>query len=97
MTAAETRKHKDVLEAIRHDRLPSLIAEKYIIPAYKDSMDKPRKAASDATSMEAAFQTAELVQAIKGNKKIKIANVDEFSRAINSKSTSEYMARRRKW
>ncbi len=97
MTAAETRKHKDVLEAIRHDRLPSLIAEKYIIPAYKDSMDKPRNAASDATSMEAAFQTAELVQAIKGNKKIKIANVDEFSRAINSKSTSEYMARRRKW
>jgi tape measure domain-containing protein len=97
MTAAETRKHKDVLEAIRHDRLPSLIAEKYIIPAYKDSMDKPRKTASDATSMEAAFQTAELVQAIKGNKKIKIANVDEFSRAINSKSTSEYMARRRKW
>jgi tape measure domain-containing protein len=97
MTAAETRKHKDVLEAIRHDRLPSLIAEKYIIPAYKDSMDKPRKAASDVTSMEAAFQTAELVQAIKGNKKIKIANVDEFSRAINSKSTSEYMARRRKW
>jgi tape measure domain-containing protein len=97
MTAQETRKHRDVLEAIREDRLPSLMAEKYIIPAYKSSMDEPKKSISDKTSLELAFQTAELIQAVKGNKKINIANVDEFSKAINSRSTSEYVMRRRSW
>jgi tape measure domain-containing protein len=97
MTANETRKHRDVLEAIREDRLPSLIAEKYIIPAYKTSIDEPKKSISDKTSLELAFQTAELIQAVKGNKKINIANVDEFSKAINSRSTSDYVKRRRSW
>jgi tape measure domain-containing protein len=97
MTAEETNKHRDVLQAIREDRLPSLIAEKYMIPAYKNSLDVPRSTAAESTSMEVAFQTAELVQAIKSNKKIKIANVEDFSKVMNSKSTSQYMARRRKW
>jgi hypothetical protein len=97
MTAEETNKHRDVLQAIREDRLPSLIAEKYMIPAYKNSLDVPRGKAAESSSMEVAFQTAELVQAIKNNKKIKIANVEDFSKVMNSKSTSQYMARRRKW
>lgn len=97
MTAQETKKHRDVLQAIREDRLPSLMAEKYMIPAYKNSLDVPRSKAAESSSMEVAFQTAELVQAIKNNKKIKIANVEELSKAMNSRSTSEYVMRRRSW
>jgi tape measure domain-containing protein len=97
MTAAETRKHKDVLEAIRNDRLPSLIAEKYIIPAYKDSMDKPRKATSEATSMELAFQTAELVQAVKSNKVINLSDksVNRLASAMNKNAAMDKKMRRR--
>ena len=97
MTAAETRKHKDVLEAIRNDRLPSLIAEKYIIPAYKDSMDKPRKSTSEATSMELAFQTAELVQAVKSNKVINLSDksVNRLASAMNKNAAMDKKIRRR--
>jgi len=97
MTASETRKHKDVLEAIRNDRLPSLIAEKYIIPAYKDSMDKPRKATFEATSMELAFQTAELVQAVKSNKVINLSDksVNRLASAMNKNAAMDKKMRRR--
>jgi tape measure domain-containing protein len=97
MTASETRKHKDVLQAIRNDRLPSLIAEKYIIPAYKDSMDKPRKATSEATSMELAFQTAELVQAVKSNKVINLSDksVNRLASAMNKNAAMDKKIRRR--
>jgi tape measure domain-containing protein len=97
MTANETSKYKDVLSAIRKDKLPGLIAEKYIIPAYKDSMNDVKRKNSSQSTMELAFQTAELVSAIKNNKRIKIDNVKELSRAMNKNSTLEQVVRRRSW
>jgi len=97
ITANETSKYKDVLSAIRKDKLPGLIAEKYIIPAYKDSMNDVKRKNTSQSTMELAFQTAELVSAIKNNKRIKIDNVKELSRAMNKNSTLEQVVRRRSW
>jgi hypothetical protein len=97
MTANETAKYKDVLSAIREDRLPGLIAEKYIIPAYRDSMNDVKRKNTSQSTMELAFQTAELVSAIKNNKRIKIDNVKELSKAMNKNSTIEQVIRRRSW
>lgn len=97
MTAQETRKHKDVLQAIREDRLPSLIAEKYLIPAYQSSMNDKQKPDLTKTSMELAFQTAELVQAVKSNKVINLSDksVNRLASAMNKNKGMDKKMRRR--
>lgn len=92
----DTMKYKDELSAIRNGRFEDYIASKYIIPAIERSMDK-KQSLSSSTSMELAFQTAELVNAVKKNKKIKIENVDEISEAINKRSSIDNVMRRRAW
>lgn len=97
MTAQETRKHKDVLQAIREDRLPSLIAEKYLIPAYQSSMNDKQRPDLTKTSMELAFQTAELVQAVKSNKVINLSDksVNRLASAMNKTKGMDKKMRRR--
>ena len=97
MTAKETRKYKDVLEAIREDRLPGLIAEKYLIPAYESSMNREKKPDLNKTSMELAFQTAELVQAVKSNKVINLSDksVNRLASAMNRTKAMDKKIRRR--
>lgn len=97
MTAKETRKYKDVLEAIREDRLPGLIAEKYLIPAYESSMNREKKPELNKTSMELAFQTAELVQAVRSNKVINLSDksVSRLASAMNKTKAMDKKIRRR--
>jgi hypothetical protein len=92
----DTRKYKDELSAIRDGKFEDYIASKYILPAIERSVDR-RQPITSSTSMELAFQTAELVNAVKKNKRIKIDNVDEISEAINKKSSIEGVMRRRAW
>jgi hypothetical protein len=96
MTAAETNKYRDVLSAIREDSLPSLIAEKYMIPSYKNHMDESRKSKHKQTSMEMAFQAAEMVNAIKGNKVIKLhhSSIKELTANSGTRAADKILARR---
>ena len=96
MTREETAKYKDVLKAIREDSLPSHIMKGYTAPAYHRSMDEPYRMAKEQTSLELAFQNAELVDAIRRNGVVSIKNPDELADAIVSKSSYTKITNRRR-
>lgn len=96
MTREETTKYKDVLKAIREDSLPSQIMRGYAAPAYHRSMDEPYRMAKEQTSLELAFQNAELVDAIRRNGAVAIKNPDEIADAIVSKSSYTKITNRRR-
>jgi hypothetical protein len=96
MTREETAKYKDVLKAIREDSLPLQIMKGYTAPAYNRSMDEPYRVAKEQTSLELAFQNAELVDAIKRNGAVAIKNADELADAIVSKSSYTKITNRRR-
>ena len=96
MTREETAKYKDVLKAIREDSLPLQIMKGYTAPAYNRSMDEPYRIAKEQTSLELAFQNAELVDAIKRNGAVAIKNADELADAIVSKSSYTKITNRRR-
>jgi tape measure domain-containing protein len=96
MTREETAKYKDVLKAIREDSLPSHIMKGYTAPAYHRSMDEPYRMAKEQTSLELAFQNAELVDAIRRNGAVAIKNPDEIADAIVSKSSYTKITNRRR-
>ena len=96
MTREETTKYKDVLKAIREDSLPSQIIRGYAAPAYHRSMDEPYRMAKEQTSLELAFQNAELVDAIRRNGAVAIKNPDEIADAIVSKSSYTKITNRRR-
>jgi tape measure domain-containing protein len=96
MTREQTAKYKDVLKAIREDSLPSQIMKGYTAPAYHRSMDEPYRMAKEQTSLELAFQNAELVDAIKRNGAVAIKNADELADAIVSKSSYTKITNRRR-
>ena len=96
MTREQTAKYKDVLKAIREDSLPLQIMKGYTAPAYHRSMDEPYRMAKEQTSLELAFQNAELVEAIKRNGAVAIKNADELADAIVSKSSYTKITNRRR-
>jgi len=96
LTGGETNKYKDVLKTIREDSLPSQIMKGYTAPAYHRSMDEPYRMAKEQTSLELAFQNAELVDAIKRNGAVAIKNADELADAIVSKSSYTKITNRRR-
>jgi tape measure domain-containing protein len=91
----DTRKYKDELSAIRDGKFEEYIASKYILPAIERTKDKmqPR---SNMTSMEMAFQSAEMVNAIRGNKVIKLhkSSIKELAGQIKPKASDKILARR---
>ena len=91
----DTRKYKDELSAIRDGRFEDYIASKYIIPAMERSQDR-KQPASSSTSMEMAFQAAEMVNAIKGNKVIKLhkSSIKELTANSGTRSSDKILARR---
>jgi hypothetical protein len=91
----DTRKYKDELSAIRDGRFEDYIASKYIIPAMERSQDR-KQPASSSTSMEMAFQAAEMVNAIKGNKVIKLhkSSIKELTANSGTRSADKILARR---
>ena len=96
MTREETAKYKDVLKAIRDDSLPLQIMKGYNAPAYHRSMDEPYRMAKEQTSLELAFQNAELVDAIRRNGVVSIKNPDDIADAIVSKSSYTKITNRRR-
>ena len=96
MTREETRKYKDVLKAIREDAMPIELMKAYKLPAYPRSIDKPSLMASNSTSLELAYQNAELVDAVKRNGAVTIRNANDIAEAIVSKSSFMKIANRRR-
>lgn len=96
MTREETRKYKDVLKAIREDAMPIELMKAYKLPAYPRSIDKPSLMASNNTSLELAYQNAELVDAVKRNGAVTIRNANDIAEAIVSKSSFMKIANRRR-
>ena len=91
----DTRKYKDELSAIRDGRFEDYIASKYILPAIERAKDKAQPK-SNMTSMEMAFQSAEMVNAIRGNKVIKLhkSSIKELAGQIKPKASDKILARR---
>jgi len=91
----DTRKYKDELSAIRDGRFEDYIASKYIIPAMERSQDR-KQSASNSTSMEMAFQSAEMVNAIRGNKVIRLhkSSIKELAGQIKPNAADKILARR---
>jgi hypothetical protein len=91
----DTRRYKDELSAIRNGKFEDYIASKYILPALERSVDK-KQSTSGQTSMEMAFQAAEMVNAIKGNKVIKLhkSSIKELAGHIGQKASDKIIARR---
>lgn len=83
----DTRKYKDELSAIRNGKFEEYIASKYILPAMERSHDR-KQSISSGTSMEMAFQAAEMVNAIKGNKVIKLHkdSIKQFASTMRGSS-----------
>lgn len=91
----DTQRYKDELSAIRNGKFEDYIASKYILPALERSVDK-KQSTSGQTSMEMAFQAAEMVNAIKGNKVIKLhkSSIKELAGHIGQKASDKIIARR---
>jgi len=91
----DTRKYKDELSAIRDGRFEDYIASKYIIPAMERSQDR-KQSTSNSTSMEMAFQSAEMVNAIRGNKVIRLhkSSIKELAGQIKPNASDKILARR---
>lgn len=85
------------LQAIQNGKLEDYIARHYVAPALKRSADVAGAAISQtATSMEMAFQQAELVNAVRGNKVVKLHKdtVKELAGALSPGTAGKVLARR---
>jgi tape measure domain-containing protein len=91
----DTAKYKDELSAIRDGKFEDYIASKYILPAMERSHDR-KQSISSGTSMEMAFQAAEMVNAIKGNKVIKLhkSSIKELTANSGTRAAGKILARR---
>lgn len=99
MDREETRMYKDELEAMRSGNYEKYIAQNYIAPALKRSKDEAGRPDSSATSMEIAYQNAELANLIRSNKTVRLhkQTVEELGAVISRGTTSGKARRRGGW
>jgi hypothetical protein len=83
MTARETAEYKPVLQAIRDNNFDSFIAKKYInaMDGYGKSQGQGNSFAENILN-SFDMQSAEIINAIGKNKRVKIDNVKELASAI---------------
>jgi hypothetical protein len=83
MTARETAEYKPVLQAIRDNNFESFIAKKYInaMDGYGKSQGQGNSFAENILN-SFDMQSAEIINAIGKNKRVKIDNVKELASAI---------------
>lgn len=92
--ARSTAKYKGELEAINSDKFPDFVFRKYVLPEIiKDSLEDKRSssmASNIAKSMiyQESFNDSNLVNAIRGNKKVKIENINELQQNFDEKRYS---------
>jgi len=94
MTAEETKRYKPVLQAIRDGEFEAFVAKKYT-----GAMAMNREQGSFAQNITNSLDmnNAEMVDAIRRNKSVKIANWDDFSRIMSKPKTAHKVHRRRAW
>lgn len=94
MTAEETKRYKPVLQAIRDGEFEAFVAKKYT-GAMAMSREQGSFAQNITNSLD--MNNAEMVDAIRRNKSVKIANWDDFSRIMSKPKTAYKVHRRRAW
>jgi len=94
MTAEETKRYKPVLQAIRDGEFEAFVAKKYT-----GAMAMNREQGSFAQNITNSLDmnNAEVVDAIRRNKSVKIANWDDFSKIMSKPKTAHKVYRRRAW
>lgn len=94
MTAEETKRYKPVLQAIRDGEFEAFVAKKYT-----GAMAMNREQGSFAQNITNSLDmnNAEMVDAIRRNKSVKIANWDDFSKIMDKPKTAHKVYRRRAW
>lgn len=94
MTADETKRYKPVLQAIRDGEFEAFVAKKYT-GAMAMSREQGSFAQNISNSLD--MNNTEMVDAIRKNKSVKIANWDDFSRIMSKPKTAHKVYRRRAW
>jgi tape measure domain-containing protein len=94
MTAEETKRYKPVLQAIRDGEFEAFVAKKYT-GAMAMSREQGSFAQNISNSLD--MNNAEMVDAIRRNKSVKIANWDDFGRIMSKPKTAYKVHRRRAW
>jgi tape measure domain-containing protein len=94
MTADETKRYKPVLQAIRDGEFEAFVAKKYT-GAMAMSREQGSFAQNISNSLD--MNNAEMVDAIRRNKSVKIANWDDFGRIMSKPKTAYKVHRRRAW
>ena len=94
MTAEETKRYKPVLQAIRDGEFEAFVAKKYT-GAMAMSREQGSFAQNITNSLD--MNNAEMVDAIRRNKSVKIANWDDFGRIMSKPKTAHKIHRRRAW
>lgn len=83
MTAAETAKYKPVLQAIRDGEFEAFVAKRYTDAMRKqDGSGKSKESFAENIVNAFDLQSAEIINAIGKNKRVKIDNVKELAGAI---------------
>ncbi len=94
MTAEETKRYKPVLQAIRDGEFEAFVAKKYT-GAMAINREQGSFAQNITNSLD--MNNAEVVDAIRRNKSVKIANWDDFSKIMSKPKTAHKVYRRRAW
>ena len=94
MTAEETKRYKPVLQAIRDGEFEAFVAKKYT-GAMAMSREQGSFAQNISNSLD--MNNTEMVDAIRKNKSVKIANWDDFSKIMSKPKTAHKVYRRRAW
>jgi tape measure domain-containing protein len=92
MTADETKRYKPVLQAIRDNNFEEFVSKRYI-----DAMSGTKRSFADNVGASLELNNFEMIDAIRKNKSVKIANWDDFDKVLRKPRTAHKVHRRRAW
>ena len=92
MTAEETKRYKPVLQAIRDNNFEEFVSKRYI-----DAMSSTKRSFADNVGASLELNNFEMIDAIRKNKSVKIANWDDFDKVLRKPRTAHKVHRRRAW
>lgn len=92
MTAEETKRYKPVLQAIRDNNFEEFVSKRYI-----DAMSGTKRSFADNVGASLELNNFEMIDAIRKNKSVKIANWDDFDKVLRKPRTAHKVHRRRAW
>jgi hypothetical protein len=97
MTAEETRQYKPVLQAIRDGEFEAFVAKRYTDAMRNQSSGDRDSSFAKNLSTSMNLNSVEMIDAIRKNKSVKIANWDDFGKMMNKPRTAHKIHRRRAW